>query len=160
MPSEQYVEQTWDTPPLDAIPHITRNHVQALEASDDDAAWVLVGMHHILVETIGNRSGGIHKVALPSWRDPENHRIVVASFAGAPGNPAWFTNLADRKVNPRVRCRVQHGSFWSEPAILEGDEYQQIWDLLTADRAWYIDYQAKTDRTIPLVRLPETQLID
>ena len=40
---------------------------------------------------------------------------------------------------------------------LEGDEYRRIWDLLTADRAWYNDYQAKTDRQIPLVRLPETR---
>src|SRR5262245_7123996 len=160
MPSEQYVEQTWATPSYDEITEITRMHVQALEASDDDAAWVLAGMHHIVVETIGNRSGRIHKVALPIWRDPANDRIVVASFAGAPRNPAWFTNLADRRVNPHVRCRAQHGSFWSDPEILEGGEHQRIWDLLTADRAWYIDYQAKTDRTIPLVRLPETRPID
>jgi hypothetical protein len=41
--------------------------------------------------------------------------------------------------------------------ILDGDEYEQTWALLNADRAWYDDYQAKTDRRIPLVGLPETR---
>jgi hypothetical protein len=56
-----------------------------------------------------------------------------------------------------VYVRVQRGEFWSVPEILDGDEYDRIWAGLTADRAWYVDYQAKTDRRIPLVRLPETR---
>jgi hypothetical protein len=57
-----------------------------------------------------------------------------------------------------VLVRAQGGSaFWSEPEILDGDEYDRVWELLTADRAWYDNYQAKTDRRIPLVRLPETR---
>jgi F420H(2)-dependent quinone reductase len=51
----------------------------------------------------------------------------------------------------------QGGAYWSVPVILEGDEYDQTWAHLTADRAWYDDYQAKTDRRIPLVALPETR---
>ena len=46
---------------------------------------------------------------------------------------------------------------WSVPEIIAGDEYDRIWALLVADRAWYDDYQAKTSRRIPLVRLPETR---
>jgi hypothetical protein len=47
--------------------------------------------------------------------------------------------------------------FWSSPEILDGEDYERTWQGLTADRAWYNDYQAKTDRRIPLVRLPETR---
>jgi hypothetical protein len=43
------------------------------------------------------------------------------------------------------------------PEILHGDDYTTTWQLLTEDRAWYNDYQARTDRRIPLVRLPETR---
>lgn len=157
MPTEQHVDQAWETPSLDEIPLITKGHVAALESTDADAAWVLAGMHHIVITTVGRKSGNEHKVALPFWRDPDGARVVVASYAGAPQNPSWFVNLADRSANPEIRCRVQHGEFWSVPEILEGDEHTRIWGLLTDDRAWYDNYQAKTERTIPLVRFPETR---
>jgi deazaflavin-dependent oxidoreductase (nitroreductase family) len=153
----QKVEQTWETPSLEEIPVLTRAHVEAMDGSEDDAVWVQAGMHHVLLRTIGRRSGREHRVALPTWRDPGGQRIVVASFAGAPGHPSWYLNLRDRRANPEVLCRVQHGSFWSVPEFPEGDEYDRLWELLNDDRAWYKTYQAKTGRTIPLVRLPETR---
>ena len=148
----------WETPSLDEIPKISRMHVEAMEQSDDDAVWNQAGMHHVLLRVVGRRSGAEQKVALPFWRDAEGRRVVVASYAGAPQHPAWFVNLQDRAANPEVLCRVQGGQqFWSAAEILDGDEYSRTWDALTADRAWYVDYQAKTDRRIPLVRLPETR---
>jgi deazaflavin-dependent oxidoreductase (nitroreductase family) len=155
MTESQKVEQTWDTPSLDEIPVISRGHVEAMESSDDPAVWDVAGMHHVLLYTVGRKSGTVHKVALPTWRDPDGERVVVASFAGATAHPSWFVNLRDRAANPTVRCRVQGTEYTTTPEILEGDEYDRIWKLLTADRAWYNDYQAKTDRKIPLVRLPE-----
>lgn len=157
MTESQKVVQVWETPSLEEIPVISRGHVQALESSSDDAIWVQAGMHHVVLRTIGRKSGKEHKVAVPVWRDPEGVRVVVASFAGAPGHPSWYVNLADRKANPEVLVRSQEALYWSKPDILEGEEYKRIWDLLTADRAWYNDYQAKTSRRIPLVRLPETR---
>jgi len=124
---------------------------------DIDEVWVQAGMHHVLLRTIGRTSGKEHKVALPFWRDPNGDRVVVASFAGAEKNPSWFVNLHDRDANPEVYVRVQGGEFWSVPDILDGDDYTATWAGLVADRAWYTDYQAKTDRRIPLVRLPETR---
>jgi len=156
LPESQKVEQNWATPPPDEIVAISRGHVQAMESSDADEVWNVAGMHHIVIHTIGRKSGKEHKVALPTWRDPDGNRIVAGSFAGAEQHPTWFLNLRDRK-DPEARCRVQGAQFWSVPEILDGDEYDRIWALFTADRAWYNDYQAKTDRRIPLVRLPETR---
>jgi deazaflavin-dependent oxidoreductase (nitroreductase family) len=157
--SDQHVEQVWETPPLDEIPKLSVAHVQAMATMDaEPMVWEQAGMQHVLVRTIGRRSGTEHKVALPTWNDPEGRRVVVASFAGAPDHPAWYLNLSDRAANPEVLCTVRGGrQFWSEHEILHGDEYDRVWDLLTADRAWYTTYQAKTDRRIPLVRLPETR---
>ena len=143
---------------MDDIPKISRMHVEAMEQTEDDAVWVPEGQHLVLLRVIGRKSGREQKVALPIWRDPQGHRIVVASFAGAPQHPDWFLNLRDREANPEVLVRAQGGnSFWSRAEMLEGDDYTRTWDALTADRAWYRDYQAKTDRRIPLVRLPETR---
>ncbi len=148
--NEPFVE-----PPLDQIPAISKMHVEAMEQSDDDMIWKAAGMEHVLVRTVGRKTGVEHKVALPFWRDPEGRRVVVASFAGAPQHPAWYLNLADRAANPEVLVRVQGGSFWAEVEILEGDEYDRIWELLTSDRAYYNDYKTRTERRLPLVRFVE-----
>jgi deazaflavin-dependent oxidoreductase (nitroreductase family) len=134
---------------------ISQKHVSMMETSDADNVWVWVGMHHVLLHTIGRRSGNEHKVALPFWRDADGDRIVVASFAGAPKDPAWFLNLADKTVNPQVRVRVQGGLFWADAQILDGADYTATWDALVIDRPHYTDYKTKTDRRIPLVRLRE-----
>jgi deazaflavin-dependent oxidoreductase (nitroreductase family) len=155
MTESQKLEQTWETPSIEEISVISRAHIAALEASDDEATWVPFGQVLVLVHTVGRKSENEHKVPLPTWRDAGGHRIVVASFAGAPQHPSWFLNLRDR-LNPEVLVRVQGGR-WSVPEILEGEDYEQTWAQLTADRAWYNDYQAKTERRIPLVRLPETR---
>jgi deazaflavin-dependent oxidoreductase (nitroreductase family) len=146
--NEEFVE-----PSRDEIPAISRGHVAAMEATDDDAAWVIAGMHHVVLRTIGRRSGNEHKVALPFWADSNGQPIVVGSFSGAPQHPSWYLNLADREANPEVLVRRQHQLYWSKPEILDGDEYAAVWAGLTADREYYNDYQSRTDRRLPLVRL-------
>jgi deazaflavin-dependent oxidoreductase (nitroreductase family) len=158
MPTDQHVEMLWETPSESEIIGITKQHVMGLEHSDADEVWQVAGMHHILIHTVGRKSGNVHKIALPTWNDPGGHRIVVGSFAGAVKHPAWVLNLRDREES-LVRCQVQAGSFWSDVELLEGDDYESAWQGLTDDRAWYNDYQAKTDRQIHLIRLPETQKI-
>ncbi len=156
-PTDQYVEQAWETPSHEEIVDLTKVHVEAMETTDDDLVWVQAGMHHVILKTIGRKSGKDHKVALPTWRDREGVRVVVASFAGSDMNPSWFVNLRDKEANPRLLCQVQDGKFWSEAEILEGDERDFIWEQLCTDRAWYQNYQSRTSRKIPLVRLPETE---
>jgi deazaflavin-dependent oxidoreductase (nitroreductase family) len=143
------------TPSRDEIVGISRKHVAMMESSDADDVWIWVGMHHVLLETVGRRTGKRHKVALPFWRDAAGHRVLVASFAGAPTDPAWFLNIADREANPEVLVRVQGGRYWMDAQVLEGEDYDRTWAALVVDRPHYADYQASTERRIPLVRLVE-----
>ncbi|HEX3707285.1 MAG TPA: nitroreductase/quinone reductase family protein [Mycobacteriales bacterium] len=145
------------TPTRDEIVAISAQHVALMESSDDDSAWVWVNMHHVLLRTIGRRSGNEHKVALPFWMDASGVRVVAGSFAGAEKHPAWFLNLSDRVANPEVHVRVQGGSYRSVPEILEGEEYDATWAAMLVDRPHYADYQVKTERRIPLVRLVESR---
>jgi len=151
----QKIEQFWDTPTHSQIVEISHAHVEALEASDDDNVWQQVGMHHIILTTTGRRSGNKHKCALPIWRDVDGHRVVVGSFAGADKEPDWLANLRDKNSNGEVKIRTQKSEYISVPEILEGDERDLLWDQLCEDRAWYNDYQNRTERVIPLIRFPE-----
>jgi deazaflavin-dependent oxidoreductase (nitroreductase family) len=142
-------------PPREQIPGISRAHVAALETGDADILWKAANMHHVILRTIGRRSGNEHKVALPYWRDGDGNRILVASFSGAPQHPSWYLNLSDKMANPEVLLRVRDGSYWAQAESLEGDDYERTWAALTADRPWYNEYAERTTRRIPLVRLRE-----
>ena len=151
----QRIEQFWDTPTHDQIVEISHAHVEALEASNEDNVWQQVGMHHIILTTIGRRSGKEHKCALPIWRDEDGHRVVVGSFAGADKEPDWLANLRDKASNSEVKIRTQNSEYVSPPEILEGLERDLLWNQLCEDRAWYNDYQERTERVIPLIRFSE-----
>ena len=131
-----------------------------MEHSDADSTWIWVGMEHVLLRTIGRRSGREHKVALPFWRDSGGHRILVASFAGAERHPAWYLNLSDRAANPELLVRVQGGLWWMRAESLSGTDYSEVWSALVTDRPSYGEYQKQTDRRIPLVRLTEVRRAD
>src|SRR5688500_12024831 len=54
---DQKVEQQWETPSYEEIPEITKGHVAGMEVSDADEVWNVAGMHHVLIHTIGRKSG-------------------------------------------------------------------------------------------------------
>jgi deazaflavin-dependent oxidoreductase (nitroreductase family) len=152
MPESQRNEP-FEEPAREQIPARTREHIAAMEATDDDLVWFVAGMHHLVLCSVGRRSGKLQKAALPYWLDAGARPIVVASYAGAPKHPAWYLNVADRNANPEVRVRMQREAFWAEAQDLAGDDYRRTWDALVVDRPFYVDYQSRTTRKLPLIRL-------
>ncbi len=149
-PSNQRVDQAWETPSPEAIVGISKWQIAEMEADPLNECWNLAGMPHIILHTMGRKTGARHKVALPTWTDAEGHLIVVASFAGARQHPAWFFNIKDA---PSATIRTPTGLDERSIEVLSGDDYNATWAALVADRAWYADYQAATERQIPLLRL-------
>ncbi len=149
--------EPFETPSHSQILEWTPAHVQMMETTTDDAVWLAAGMEHVLITTIGRKSGNTHKTPLPYWLDEGDNRIVVASFAGAPKHPSWYYNLADKAANPTISVRERDQVWDSDAQVLVGGDYAHVWAGITSDRPFYIDYQAKTERRIPLVRLPKPE---
>jgi deazaflavin-dependent oxidoreductase (nitroreductase family) len=152
---ETQKSEPFEEPPREEIPAISRGHVQYMESTDAEEAWYMAGQRFLILHTIGRKSGNEHKVALPYWLDGDGHWIIVGSYAGAPDHPAWYLNVSDRDANPEVKVRLQRGLIWADPQVLEGADYAETWAALTVDRPFYDNYQSRTDRQIPLVRLVE-----
>ena len=106
----------------------------------------LKGMPVILLTTIGAKSGKLRKTPLMRV-EHDGEYAVVASLGGAPKNPVWYYNIAK---NPRVELQdgTETGDYDAREVF--GDEKDIWWQRAVAAYPDYADYQANTDRAIPV----------
>ena len=147
------VTRSFRTPPRGLIPWITRVTVWLYRATNGRIGGTQRGMDHVLLTTVGRRSGERHTVCLPIWLDSDGTPIVVASYAGSQRHPAWYHNLRDLTANPTVVVVNRADRYEARAEVLDGDRRARTWAALIADRPFYEEYQAGTSRTIPLVAL-------
>jgi deazaflavin-dependent oxidoreductase (nitroreductase family) len=103
----------------------------------------------LLLTTTGARTG-TPRVA-PMMYLAENERLFVfASKAGAPTNPDWFHNLV---AHPEVGVELGADAFSATAVVVEGEERDRIYAEQASRVPGFAEYQAKTDRVIPVVEL-------
>ena len=124
------------------------DQVAAYEASGGKEANTLrdTGIPVIIVTMRGHKSGNVRKIALMRV-EPEGRYALVASKGGAPSNPGWYHNLV---ADPEILVQDGPEPFATTARIVTGDERAQWWERAVAVFAPYADYQAKTDREIPV----------
>lgn len=113
--------------------------------------WETANMTVVELTTTGRKSGRPHTVLLTSPVRDGDAIVVVASRGGADHHPAWFLNLRDA---PDVEVAV--GGKPKRPMrarVADPDERARLWPQVVAKYKGYGNYQAKTDREIPLVLL-------
>lgn len=109
------------------------------------------GMPVLELTTIGRRSGRPRAVLLTAPIVDGGEYIIVASRVGDPAHPAWYWNLRD---NPAVEISFPDGRRMPmTAAVLSTEERAPLWSRIVADYPVYGDYQKRTTREIPLVRL-------
>ena len=126
-----------------------KEHVDRYVETDGAEGHDWNGTTALILTTKGRRSGGQRDSAL-IYRPHGDAYVVVASKGGAPDHPAWYKNLV---ADPHVRVQVGADRFDAVARTATGAERQELWALMT--QAWpaYDEYQAKTEREIPLVVL-------
>ncbi len=103
----------------------------------------------LLLRTVGRRSGQ-RRTAPLIYGDIGGEIVIVASKGGADVHPAWYVNLTG---SPEVSVQIASQAFratWREP---QGAERNAIWEFMEKVYPPYTQYQAATQRTIPLVML-------
>lgn len=106
----------------------------------------------LLLDYRGRRTGQWRRTVLIYGRDGDDC-LIVASKGGADEHPLWYVNLAD---NPDVRVQVGAERFAAHAETLPADEKARVWPGLVDVYPPYADYQLKTERDIPVVRLRRT----
>ena len=126
-----------------------RQQISDYEASGGQRANTLsdTGIPIIVVTMRGHRSGNVRKIALMRV-EHDGEYALIASYGGRPSNPGWYNNLlADSNV------MIQDGAEPHEFVVSEvtGHERQVWFDRAVGVFPTYADYQAKTDRVIPVL---------
>jgi deazaflavin-dependent oxidoreductase (nitroreductase family) len=104
----------------------------------------------LLLTTTGRKSGKQLMIPLIYRPTDSGGYCVIASKGGAPAHPAWFLNL---EADPNVHIQVANEKHQAVARIASGPEREQLWQLLVDYYAPYTDYQAATERQIPVVVL-------
>src|ERR1700751_6004766 len=103
----------------------------------------------LLLHHTGAKSGIERVTPLAYLRDGDRY-VIFASKAGAPTSPDWYHNL---KAHPNTTIEV--GTDTIDVAAVEatGEERDRLYSAQAEERPQFAEYQAKTDRGIPVVVL-------
>ncbi len=124
-------------------------HVRVYRETGGERGYDWRGASVLLLSTHGRRSGQTRTTPLIHRTDGERW-IVVASKGGAPANPSWFENL---QGDPNAEIQVRAETVPVRASVAEGAERARLWSLMAEVWPAYDDYQARTDREIPVVIL-------
>lgn len=135
---------------IDSPSEWVAEHIRDYVSSNGEKGHIWRGVPTLLLTTTGRKSGDLRRCALIYGVDGDDH-IIVASRGGDANHPLWYLNLvSDANVTLQVGADV----FPAVATSLDGGpEYERLWKVMTAIWPAYDEYQAKTDRKIPIVRL-------
>ena len=123
-----------------------RDQVQEYEGSGGTAGTTMRDMPVVIVTMRGATSGKLRKV--PLMRVERNGEYAaVASKGGAAENPVWYANLV---ADPHVEVRDGTVVRAMTAREVTSEEKSIWWERCVAAFPDYADYQAKTERSIPV----------
>ncbi len=124
-------------------------HVRVYRETSGEHGYHWRGTTILLLTTEGRVSGEQRTTPLIHRTDGEDW-VIVASKGGAPEHPGWYQNL---QANPKASIQVKGEEIPVRAADAEGAERTRLWGLMVEVWPAYEDYQARTDREIPVVVL-------
>ncbi|MGD0410017.1 MAG: nitroreductase family deazaflavin-dependent oxidoreductase [Candidatus Limnocylindrales bacterium] len=130
-----------------------REQAELYEATNGEKGGDLRGRPVIVLTSVGAKTGKLRKTALMRV-EHEGVYAVVASLGGAPKNPVWYHNL---KAHPHVELQDRATKRDYTACEVSGDEKAIWWERAVAAWPDYANYQAKTDRQIPVFVLEPTE---
>jgi deazaflavin-dependent oxidoreductase (nitroreductase family) len=134
---------------MTAVNDFNRNLIDEFRAADGKVGGQFEGAPLLLLTTTGAKTGRTHTTPVVYLEDG-GRIFVFASKGGAPTNPAWFHNLV---AHPTVTVELPGETFEARAVTVEGPERERIWTAQKELMPGFKDYEAKTERQIPVVEL-------
>lgn len=103
----------------------------------------------LLLTSTGAKSGQARLNPL-AYFDVDGRIVIVGSKAGADTNPAWVLNL---RAHPGAHIEVGTEAYDATARELPDNDRAAVFERIVAKAPGFGEYQAKTDRVIPLFEL-------
>ena len=126
------------------------DHIRQYVETNGAEGHIWRGVPTLLLTVTGRKSGALRRTALIYGRF-WNDYLIVASKGGHPTNPLWYENLT---ANTEVTLQVGSEVFQAIAETMnEGNDREVAWETMIGIWPDFANYQLKTSRKIPLVRL-------
>lgn len=126
-----------------------QEHVDRYLATEGAEGHDWNGSQVALLTTTGRKSGEKRTTPLIYGRSGDDV-MMVASKGGADEPPAWYLNL---EADPEVEVQIKGERFGAVARTATDEEKPQMWQTMVGHWPAYDDYQASTERQIPVVVL-------
>jgi deazaflavin-dependent oxidoreductase (nitroreductase family) len=117
------------------------DHIRLYVETNGEEGHIWRGVPTLLLTVTGRKSGALRRTALIYGRIGNDY-VIVASKGGHPTNPLWYENLL---ANKEVTLQAQ--------TMGEDADRESAWNTMVGIWPDFANYQLKTERRIPLVRL-------
>ena len=134
---------------LSDVNEFNRGIIEQFRANDGKVGPPFEGAPLLILHSTGAKSGK-NRLAPIVYQQVGDSWAVFASKAGAPDNPDWYHNLV---ANPAARIELGTETVDVTARVLEGDERAEVWEKQKQVMPGFAEYEAKTDRVIPVVVL-------
>jgi deazaflavin-dependent oxidoreductase (nitroreductase family) len=136
-------------PDAKTINTFNKTIVDEFRANEGRVGGQFANANLLLLTTTGAKSGQPRLNPL-AYLNIDGKMLIIGSFLGADVDPAWVHNL---RANPQAHVEVGTESFDVIARELPRAERDDIFPKITAAAPGFAEYQAKTDRVIPLFEL-------
>ena len=134
----------------DAVHDFNTSIIEEFRANGGVVGGMFEGRDMLLLHTTGQKTGAARTSPLVYQPHGDDSWVIFASYGGAPKDPAWFGNLV---AQPDVDIEVGTDTVPVHARVATGDEREVLWSAQKAEIPTFADYEAKTDREIPVVVL-------
>jgi deazaflavin-dependent oxidoreductase (nitroreductase family) len=132
-----------------ALDDFNKAIVEEFRANGGKVGGPFEGGTLLLLHTTGAKSGKPRLSPL-AYLTVDGRMLIVGSYAGAPKDPAWVHNL---RATPKAHIEVGTEAYDVDVRELPADEREATYPKIVELAPVFADYQAKTDRAIPLFEL-------
>jgi deazaflavin-dependent oxidoreductase (nitroreductase family) len=126
---------------------LNESHVAAYLETNGEKGGVWNGATAVLVTTKGRKSGEKRTIAIIGKQVGDNF-VIIASKGGSPVHPLWYLNI---QADPNVEIQYLGDKWEAIARTAESPEREQLWAEACTQWPAFNDYQARTDRRIPVV---------
>jgi deazaflavin-dependent oxidoreductase (nitroreductase family) len=136
-------------PDAETVKAFNAGIIEEFRTNDGKLSGQFATSNLLLLSTVGAKSGQ-QRVNPLAYLRIDGKLLIVGSFRGADFHPAWVHNL---RANPRAHIELGSESFDVTAREIPPAEREEVIAKVVAAAPVFGQYQAKTERVIPLFEL-------